>query len=503
MKTLEAKKSQENALQQREEAEKAKAEALANESLALISKEEAKKAQILAEKAEKSALDNLRTAKKNAELARIEASRANTALNESEKSKQEAFKEKQNAEKQEKKATELSYLATAQNLAIKSGFRTNDPELQSLMALQSYYFNKDNNGDIQDPIIFEALNNAKKNYLKDEIVLNVTSEQRAMKISQNGKELLSSDRMGTFYKFDISENNSLVKKQMGRLEENEFNLIESSSNKSISVSPKGLLSHWDLSEISKPKLLKTVTAHSGVVREIVVVPETNPLIISAGKDSTITILNYEDFKVRHTIKINFFVKDIEVDVNLKAAIILTENGKLHKLNYETGEILSLDNSIDLNGKISCIKINSKKSEFIAGFEDGKLKVMSLSNVLKNVFTAKLVLNEFKSTIEIIELNLSNSKMAVSASDKSLKYFDVNKNYAKPIQLKNNSAKVRSIAFTNEDNLWVSYSDRTIRYYEISAENIAKNLCQALKRNFTEKEWLEIVSSELPYEKTCK
>lgn len=500
-KTMEANRAQKIAQQEKSLAEKSKEEAIANEALALSAKQEAEKSRKNAEIAEKQALENLQKAKLNAELARKEADRASKALNESELSKQAALKEKLNAEKQEKKATELSYLATAQNLAIKSSFRNDDPELQSLLALKSYDFIKNNGGELQDPIIFDALSQSKKNFLNDEYILNASTEQRTLSLSKDGKVLFTSDRFGTYYKFDISDKTKTNSKITGRINENEVNYTEINQSKSLSIDPDGKLTLWDLTEISNPRQLKSIKIHEGLARKIIFLKNSKPEIISAGKDSSIVRIDYTDFTIKNKLRVNFYVKDIQLDEDSKTGIILSESGNLFQFNLESNNITPLRQEENSKSVITCIKINQKKSELIAGYSDGKLKIFQLNNILKNNPEPKIIFSDFRAAIEIIEFNSSHSKFVVSAADKTIKLFDLTKINIKPIQLKNISSKTRAMHFNSEDDLWIASADRSIRLIETSSEKIAKKLRSSLKRNLTEKEWKELVSSELPYEES--
>jgi hypothetical protein len=502
LKTQEAQRSKESALQQREIAENAKEQAVQNESLAVSSQKEAQVAQKAAELAEQQALENLQSAKKNAELARSEAERATNALNESEKSKKEALREKLNAEIQEKKAMELSYLATAQNLAIKSSFRSDNPELQSLMALQAFKFNSENKGEIQDPVIYDALSTASKNFLKEETILLTETEQRNISFYPETQQLITFGRNGVLYKFNLAKGTQNISRKVQLFEENETILSDPKNKRFLSANPSGKLSRWNLTENDPPKITASVQLGNGQLRTITFAGDENPGIITGGKDSLITFLDLPTLKVKNQLKADFAIKSICYDNENKTGYVLSDGGKLMKVNAAFTEITKLPFNDQIKSPVSSFQINQKKSQAIIGFADGKMSIYELKDLNRSQAEPLYTFTEFSARIEIIELNLTKTKMAVSGADNSIKIFDLDKPNVKPLRISGQKTKARALSFTPEDDLWIGSADRTVRLAETSNVQLAEKLCASLKRNLTQLEWQELISQELPYQKTC-
>jgi len=145
----------------------------------------------------------------------------------------------------------------------------------------------------------------------------------------------------------------------------------------------------------------------------------------------------------------------------------------------------------------CLAFSKEKNKLAAGFSDGKVRIFSLNDSLIKT------IHEHTARVEQIMFNNSSSLLATSSSDKTIRVYDLQKEELKPIVLKSQQSKARSITFNNEHTLIAAMADKSIYVWELSSEKIAEALCPIIQRNLRKTEWEQYIGSGIEYQQTCK
>ncbi len=501
--------SRKEAVAAKDQSELSKSDAIKNEKAALIAKKQAEQMGLKAVHASADAKKNFLIAEENARTAQVETQRARQALEESENSKNEALSQKNIAVKAEEKSKQLSYISLAQNLAIKSELRADDPEIQALLALQSYNFIQENGGETQDPIIYSALRNAQKSYLKKNQVPKISAdwEQREARFSSDGHSMITADKAGNVYNWDI-ENQKLIKKSVLIAEspiEKIFlpnlpasKLFAALQNKSIGV--------WSLADGNIPKTETTLKGHTGAIRKFVY-NEVSDLLATAGKDSLLILWDLSGHNQNpepKKIKLDFLVKDMTWDLQSNQIILLAETGKLYHYSHTAGPgVCSEIMHIQADAMLPTSLCYNRKNDWLAiGYNNGQIRLYAASALALNKIQLVFSYAEFEAPIEKIVFNDAGSFMAGSSADREMNIFDLNKKGLRPLEIKDLKGKPRCFAFDKDNKLVVALSNHDIQIIETSAENLARSFCPELKRNFTKEEWSQNIGMKIPYERTC-
>jgi energy-coupling factor transporter ATP-binding protein EcfA2 len=483
-----------------------------NEKQALSAKQQAEKSKrdALLEKtrAEASALD----AKQNAALAKSETEKATQALSESERAKREALELKEIAEKAQKEASQIGLLSLAQSVALKSDLFRSDPQLQALMAYQAYQFNIDNGGDTQDPLIYKAIRSSYLSLNADAAVSKMISsiEQRTALLLSDNNTLVSADKGGSVYKWDLKQEKQLEKGELKFPVQSELLKPQTPieyitftvwPNILISGHKNGKICIWDITTVSKPILVKQFDAHTAPIRAIVS-NSVSQFFATAAKDSNIFIWNFSAAKTEH-------IKQIKTSAPVHDLLFLAD-GQTLVAALENGELITIDiNSLKTkivfpasSIKPWCIKLNEEKNILAVGFSDGKVRLLDVSKTVSKenvIFT----FSQNNTAVEKMAFDTKNNLLAIASADKSIKIINLSKKGQKPQEITDIKSKTRYLLFDSENKLCLFGSDHAIRRVEVSTEKLAVLFCEKLKRNLTAEEWNQNISEVIPYQKTCK
>ena len=502
-KTREAMRSKEEAMGAKTVAEKSKEQALKNETLALAAEEKARVAMVQAEQSSDEAKANFQKAEKNARLAKNAAKQANAALAESEKAKNEAIQSKNSAIKAETKSAQLSNLSLAQNIALKSGLRSDDPELQGLLAYQAFKYTKGNGGATQDPIIYEAVRNAYLNNKnpKNEVKMLTDGEQKATKLSADSKTVLSADKKGNVYKWDV-----VTGKVLGRGSLHNANSIDIIQfldwpNVLCCGYTNGTIAFWDLTALDKPALIKEFAAHRAAPRAIVSDADKG-LIVTCGKDSCLCVWNYKNgvIGLQKKITVGGPVRDMVLLPEGDELIVLLDNGALSELTISSEKSKPLPNTEKSRARV--LSLSNTKNILAVGYQDGKIQLFDTHKISANA-NVLYVYSENRSVIENIVFSSDDKLLAASSSDKYVKVFDLSNKGQRAIQITNLKSKTRSLLFDKDNKLYACGSDHKIIRIETSCTKMADEFPGFLKRNMSELEWIQNVGSDVPYQKTIE
>jgi WD40 repeat protein len=483
----EAVKEKDNAVKQRKLAEFLRIVADDAKDKALNAKIEA---DILRGKAEE--------AKIIAEALRIEA---DSQKNEAVVQKELAVQRKIEADIAKEKAERLRLLEIGHSLAIQTLRieKSEHSELTSLLALTSYNFNKNYNGDVNDADVFNALYFAAEN--KDEDLFDKHQDAvRVLTYSPDGKQFASGGDDGKvmLWNSDNPKKQIQVFNVPGDGYKN-IRTLNFAADRLIASTAGGALLAWDKNGQNKVPL---VISELGSSIKSISINQENGTIAAGNDEGEILIwkngdlLNPADTIVRLGEKLN----TIEfVPEKNELAITLEKSGLVF---------------IDMKGNTTREIYANGKQFYSLGFSNnGKwLAVGTIGgNILlwdyENDLSAFKELNAHNSGISAFAFKPDSKVLASSGRDQSIKLWDLDHLDNQPRTLMGHEKWIWDIDFSPDGNTVISGgSDNDIRKWlvniELLSEKLEEKLCRKLGRNFTQEEWDKYIGEDVKYEKTC-
>lgn len=435
------------AVQAQQQSEQARKEALAEREYALIQKNRAEKLSV--------------TASEQAKIANDE--------------KIKAEKERAKAIAAEENANRLTFISTAQNLALtSSNFKRTSPGKMAKQALLAYEFNKDNGGEANDPVIWEALNNAWSTLDSSchSLFTGSPNEVRSMAMLNGG--LLTADLDGQIRSWN-SEGNNKLKGTLSTGSPLSFIKFSPDGQKILSQNDNGDLLLWESKTIGTDKTVRhQLPGHTGLITSTAFSTDQK-LLATSGSDSLIIIWNIGQTVTKTVpMKSSSQVRAMVFCGN-DSIITALESGNIVLWKISGNEQIELyKNPGDLPLSLAW---NSRKRVLFAGCTKGSLFWM-IPDKYKS--EAPSLVYDNNAGIDQMIFNHDYSFLAISGWDKTLKVLDcTDKNNLTSvsviIQINNLNNRIRSMIFTPDGRMIAGLSDKSIRLWETSTEVLSNKL----------------------------
>ncbi len=495
--TIWAMRERSNALEQKQFADEQKNSALMakavadsaslvatqSKNLAVEKEAQAVFAQQQSEQARKEALaerENALEQKNRAEKLSVTANEQAKIANEE---KIKAEQERANAIAAEAKANRLTLLSTAQNLALTSStFKRTSPEKMGKQALQAFEFNKDNGGEPNDPVIWEALNNAWATLDSSRHSLFTGSRSEVKTLTMLDGELNTGDLDGQIRSWN-SEGNNKLRGILASGSPISFIRFSSDGNKILTQHDNNDLFLWDFQSVgSVNQVQEKLSGHTGLITSIAYSPD-GKLMATAGSDSLIIIWNIGQpaAKIR-TLKLSSPARAI-VFCNSDSIITAVGNGNIILWKIDGNEKIELFQN--LSDSPLSLAWDCKRRVLFAGCIKGSLLWMKPDYYQSDI--PKIVFDN-NAGIDQMTFNSDFSLLATSGWDKTLKVFDctgINTPVSVVIQIYNLNNRIRSMMFTPDGKVITGLSDRTIHIWETSSEELCKKLKNLVNNNIVQ------------------
>jgi WD40 repeat protein len=472
--------------------EKARAEANAKSAIAAkqqaeLSKQQALSSETIAEKEKANALTQSELAKKEAQ--------------EAEEGRKAAKKAESLANEAEIKAEKNYVLSTAHIVGLKALLFKNDPQLQGLLALQSFKSNQEYQGNNPDPVIFDALRSSYINLgANKNSSLNIASGHTALyenkgRVSYyDGYTVVTRD---VFKSKPVTFSNAYI--PIGR----KVDKISFSPDGSVLVSSLDNYEvilykvNVDTSYSGKPvssNLIAELLGHKAPVRGLAFSIDMTHLA-TGGKDSLIKIwkLSGKDVSLETTLQSPSGIKSLTYSNDGSIIYSLQEDGKIMVWDTKThsSSQMSYQGSVPV-----AFALNRSNNTLILGLTNGSLCLADLKTGKQNI------INAHNAQVDLIVFNNDYSLMATSGSDKTVDIFNTaNIESLPPVTIKDIHAKTRNMVFTSVDRL-VIVSDKNMYFIITSEDVMANEIEKLLKRNLNKDEW-DKYFKDIKYEKTVR
>ena len=390
----------------------------------------------------------------------------------------------------------LLYLFVAQSMATKS-LDIEDNDLQGLLAYQAYQFHNEFGGRKYDYFIYNGLYSA----------LAQISDHTYNTVSVHGKNSVRSvtfPSTSEFYYTTGADGKVLKNDNTGKTPSK---VLSSSAyrNKIIAVSKNDryLVSGGDSSFVHIFDLTKedtkpgTITVHKGHVNDIEFLPD-NVSVITAGADNRILKVNVESGDILELEKgtTEYKVLDISESGKILAAGGLDGKVELFTLNNNnpTAKVVQRSNK----KPVFAVAVSVDEKLLAYGDEDG---AVILWDILENKEIRHLKSHD--SRVTDIEFSPDGQLVATSSLDGTIHIWVLDELNELAIVLSDNDAYVWDIDFSPDSHhLLAACEDGEIRVWETDPHLMADKMCEGLKRNMTEEEWVTYAGEDIPFTDTC-
>jgi WD40 repeat protein len=396
----------------------------------------------------------------------------------------------------ESKVDHARIQALSRSLATES-LQATDVELKSLLAYQSFLFNKRSDGPVYNPYVFMSLYNAIK-FAGVDIKEYYTGHNKS--VNSLAK------RAGTANFYSAGNDGKVL----------EWSFSESKTTSNIVISNS---TPYEVMEISNDGVWLAATTFDGLIHLINLKSGSNqPVVLSGhtGKIKSLAFTPDNDFLISSGTDKNVFLWNIMTgqytELNNPYGIVLmvkcSPDNKYIVGGTRDGKILiwgrdDLQNSnilySDAKNSIYSLEFNKAGTLVLAGDLYGAVHIFD--------FTGRRLLLKIQGhSARILDMAFSddNKLMATASMDGSIRVWDVN-NWNEPqIVFEDNEGFVFSVLFSPDNSKLLSCNSEGTRITlrTLSLDYMADRFCKFLSRNFTVDEWHRYVGSDIDYEFTC-
>ncbi|UCH13250.1 MAG: hypothetical protein JSV22_09040 [Bacteroidales bacterium] len=401
--------------------------------------------------------------------------------------------ERTEAEKQKEMEFRRRMLQIAQTMASKS-LTVNDNDLKALLAYQSYKFNKQYNGEPNNPDIYTALysalvafNGAGYNSMRGH-----EGAVRSLLFLPNSDIFYSSGGDGRILRWDLNSSS-----KSGRtLIDNNF------INRSLAVSKNrrwlacGTTTYGiQLFNLNNPNTPPQILeGHKGWVDALAFTPDNNGLF-SASTDNS--IIRWDLIAGTNSVfaSLDKKISSISVSPDGKYLAGGSSDGKVIVWNLTSNRSTVLFESA--GSVITVLKYNNSGTRIAFGDRAGNLGIINLnSNKVSR-------LKGHAARITDLQFSPDNKVLATGSYDGTIKIWTANNLNIRPVTIKGHEAWALSLAF-NKDGKYLVTGDNAEKIFVWASKTdfMAEDICSKISRNMTRREWQNNVGYDINYQKTC-
>ena len=410
-----------------------------------------------------------------------------------------ADRERVKAEESEKNTQRLRLLSIARSMAIQAGqiFTTVKDDLPGLLAVQAYFFNKENGGSANNPDIYAALSTI----LNDQIILRGHEDAvRDVALSKDGKTLVSCGDDGNIFRWDRENpSNPPVKFNLPKSSRENFRsiLITDDIKFIVAASFSGKIYVFKNQEpLGLPKVLP---GHTSIVNSLTLNP-IRKQFVSAGSDGKIFCWDFEngDFRRSTLDSVNAKIHSVLFSPDGRFLIYGGSDGRLYKIEPGQKERKPVI-LFSVSDPILSLAFSKDGNYLSAGYSNGSIRIWDMTEPERN--PTELIGRHFSGVTSMAFSN-DGDELASSSYDRTIKIGSWKSAGMKPVSIEKHDLWVYDIIYTPDNKQLISCSaDKTIRIFTTECSIMNNRLAKLLKRNMTVEEWDKYVGTDISYQKT--
>ena len=416
-----------------------------------------------------------------------------------ERDRAEVLREK--AENSEANTRRLRLLAIARNIAIRSSNMDAEEagDLDNLLALQAYNFNRENGGHEREADIYRALSKS----TEDELRLAGHEEAvRTLCYSPDGKYLVSGGESGELLLWTLNG------KTFTKQEISQGKKVPMSAIRSLAIDPKsrflvagnfgGYLQVWDLKNLSAP--LQVIEAHTSLIPTVAFLPD-GFTFFSGGADGKLERYKFTGslFEKQRGNQYAHRINDLALSPDGNTLACAMDSDTLWIIDVTADQSPPRQWATGM-GNVKSVAFSQDNRFLAVGGKNGKISLLEhrKSGASPTNFTAH--------NSAVVGLEFSpTSKFLVSVSlDRTGKIWSYQELEVNPIVIDKHDSWVWDVAISPDGNKIVTASqDKAIRLISSDSELMVRQICDQVSRNMTEAEWKKYIGEDIPYQKSCE
>lgn len=392
----------------------------------------------------------------------------------------------------------LRMISVARAMSLRSQQPGITGDLQALLALQSFLFNKKNSGSRNDADIYMGLYTLAKQRNSDKIKTfkGISGTVKSVLFVPGRNAFLTSDSEGRILLYDLNKPDM---EQNYKLLYTDREIVEV-----MAVSPKA---DW-LACGSASNTVKLISlddagenyelrSHSGKIKSLVFSYDGS-FLYSASVDGTVLKWNLASGNSVEIETDRTVITSLDVSSDNKFVAGITDQGSGVVWNPGNSEGKFRIEAADR--EIRCIRFKPDEARIAVGYDNGLIEIWDVSAGRKvSGFQAH------SGAVKEIRFNGSDAQMATSGDDQTLKLWDTGDFISPPVCFNDNDGIVIGFDFSQKGDVILSGSigsETKIMTRPAYADSFAADGCSYVTRNFTPDEWLAYVGKDITYEKTC-
>lgn len=471
---------------------------------AVAAREEAEEQRSLAEENEAVANEQRRRAegqereamrrKEEAEVQRLLADKARgEALDE----RAQAIDARERALRSESEARRLREVALARALAVQTTrIDADHAELAALLALAAYRLNADNDGDPEDPNIYNALRTSLNQLDPDRRrIYRVTADAvRGVAVAPDGRTVAVASDDGTLGLLDLERPGAGATK-LAELAGVPLRAVAVDGQQLAAGSFDGAIRLWDLARREAPP--QRLAGHDAGVNALAFQAGGGRLA-SAGSDGTVRLWDL----ARPQAPV-----EVGKAPGKASAVAVSPDGKLLAagtagglLLWDVGRLSGEPTVLAADQPAGAVAFSRDGGLLAAGTENGAVALWDLTDRSRPRQGGALL--GHGSPVSGLSF-ASAGRLASASLDGTVRLWNVSRPEAEPIVLADHQGWVWTVTFNPRgDELVSGGADRTVRVWTTRTAELAGEICGAVTRNPTRAEWTEYLGADVEYVKIC-
>jgi hypothetical protein len=400
------------------------------------------------------------------------------AFDQAEQQRQMAEHQRLQAELSKRVADTLSYVALGRSLGSLAitQYRVGNKDLATLLSYAAYYFTNKYNGDIYNPMVYQALSLASQS--RREWSKHSGATMNVDFISKDDNKFVTVSNYGEMIQHELAGNDL---KSTTLFENSDFDFRDVYANEKTGISYA--LSRTGQLVVNTSKGIE-IQELKGLVR---------PFKLSALGENTLIVA--ENAMALYDIKQNKVVairplsfRPSYVSKTDKMPVMFDNSGKMHY-------VITIDSlvtkKVPVPGRVSAYNISQSGNREAFGMDDGTLFVVNKRGAVQRLVGHRS---------RISKLRFYNHRLYSSSFDGTLNFWELNLEKPEPMTLYSGNCWIMHFAFDkSRSHVWIGDQKGNVAEVLVSVPVMVERIRKMkAMRNLTESEWIYYIGRNIPY-----